>query len=55
MVPENHDPEVSRTPPRRRPLIVNPHRKRSVRVWVLPLALIVAVIVFLPRLIERWL
>lgn len=36
----------------RRPLIVNPHRKRSVRVWIVPLAVILAVILLLPRLLD---
>jgi len=36
--------------PRRR-LFGHDHEKRSVRTWVIPLLVIVAIIVFLPRLV----
>ena len=36
----------------RRPLVANPHRKRSVRIWIIPLVIILGVIYFLPRLLE---
>ena len=36
----------------RRPLIVNPHKPKSVRVWIIPLILILAVILLLPRLLD---
>ena len=39
------------TPPSRRPLVTNPHRKRSVRIWIIPLVVILGVIYFLPRLL----
>ncbi|MBU8871615.1 MAG: hypothetical protein KOO60_12185 [Gemmatimonadales bacterium] len=35
----------------RRPLVVNSHRKRSVRIWIIPLIGILVVIYFLPRLL----
>lgn len=38
-------------PAKRRPLVVNPHRRRPVGVWIVPLIVIVAVIYFLPRLL----
>lgn len=34
----------------RRPLVVNHHRKRSLGNWLLPLAVILVLIVFLPKL-----
>ena len=37
--------------PKRRPLIVNHHQKRSLNNWVVPLIIILAIMVFLPRLI----
>jgi len=37
---------------KRRPRIVNSHRKRSLGTWLVPLAVILAVIYFLPRLAE---
>lgn len=38
----------------RRPLIVNPHRKLRVWLWVIPLVIIVAVILLLPHILERF-
>jgi hypothetical protein len=38
-------------PRNRRPLISHQHRKRSLTTWLLPLAVIVAIMVFLPRLV----
>jgi hypothetical protein len=38
-------------PRNRRPLISHQHRKRSLTMWLLPLAVIVAIMVFLPRLV----
>ncbi len=35
----------------RRQLIDHHHKKRPLRTWVLPLLVIVAIIVFLPRLV----
>lgn len=40
--------------PARQPLIVNPHRKLPVWLWVIPLVIIVAAIVLLPHLLERF-
>ena len=37
--------------PERGRLFRNDHQKRSVRAWILPLAIIVAVIIFLPKLV----
>jgi len=37
----------------RRPLIVNSHKKRSLNTWLLPLLVIIAIMVFLPRVIEK--
>ncbi len=37
----------------RRPLIVNRNKKRSLTTWLLPLLVIIAIMVFLPRIIER--
>lgn len=34
----------------RRPLFTHEHRKRSLSRWIIPLAVILAVIYFLPRL-----
>lgn len=38
---------------KRRPLIVNNHKKRSLNTWLVPLLVIVAIMVFLPRVIDR--
>jgi hypothetical protein len=38
--------------PGRRPLIVNNHKKQSVTTWLVPLVVILAIIVFLPKVIE---
>lgn len=38
-------------PKKRRPLISHPHRKRSPLTWIVLLALIIAVMVLLPRLV----
>lgn len=35
----------------RRPLIGHPHRKRSLTTWVVPLVIIVAIMVLLPRIV----
>ena len=35
----------------RRPLVVQHHRRRSLRVWIIPLVGILLVIYFLPRLL----
>ena len=40
------------TPASGRPLVANPHRKRSLRIWIIPLVIVLAVIYFLPRLLE---
>lgn len=40
--------------PVREPLIVNPHRKLPVWLWVIPLVIIVAAIVMLPHILERF-
>ncbi len=37
----------------RRPLIVNSHKKRPLTTWLLPLLVIIAIMVFLPRVIEK--
>ncbi len=36
----------------RRPLIVHNHQKRSVTTWLVPLVIILAVMIFLPKVIE---
>jgi len=36
----------------RRPLIVNNHKKQSLSTWLVPLAVILAIIIFLPRVID---
>lgn len=36
----------------RRPLISHNHQKRSLIPWILPLAAIIAVMVFLPKLVS---
>lgn len=47
-------PESARTgAASRRPLIVNPHRKLPVWLWVIPLVIVVAAIILLPHLLER--
>ena len=38
-------------PRNRRPLISHQYRKRSLTMWLLPLAVIVAIMIFLPRLV----
>jgi len=37
-----------------RPLIVNNHKKQSLNTWVVPLIVILAIIIFLPKVID-WL
>ncbi len=37
---------------RRRPLITHHHRKRSLLTWLVPLAIIIAIMVLLPRLVN---
>ena len=44
----NEEPD-RKEPPRR--LIGHGHRKRSLWVWIVPLAIILAVIIFLPKLV----
>ncbi len=39
-------------PTGRRPLIVNNHKKQSLNTWVVPLVVILAIIFFLPRVID---
>lgn len=39
-------------PTARRPLVVNNHKKQSLSTWLLPLILILAIIIFLPRVID---
>ncbi len=46
MATEEKEPTV------RRPLIVSSHKKQSLSTWLVPLAVILAVIIFLPRVIE---
>lgn len=42
----------SQTPEKKnRPLIRHDHKKRPVRAWVIPLALILAIIIFLPKIV----
>ncbi len=36
----------------RRPLIVNNHKKQSIYTWLVPLVVILAVMVFLPKVID---
>jgi hypothetical protein len=43
--------EQEQTEKERRPLIRHDHRKRSVRAWVVPLVIIVAIIIFLPKIV----
>ncbi len=50
----DQNPDSKPSTGKRKPLIVNPHQKRSVTIWILPLVLIIAVIVFLPHLMERF-
>ena len=38
-------------PKRHRPLITHHHRKRSLLTWLVPLAIIIAIMVFLPKLV----
>lgn len=38
-------------PKRHRPLITHNHRKRSLLTWLVPLAIIIAIMVFLPKLV----
>ncbi len=38
-------------PQRPRPLITHHHRKRSVLTWLVPLAIIIAIMIFLPKLV----
>ncbi len=41
------------TPPEnRRPLITHNYRKRSLTTWLVPLAVIIAIMIFLPKLID---
>ena len=40
--------------PRRRPLVVNAHRKRSIYTWLVPLVIILAIMYLLPR-VSAWL
>lgn len=35
----------------RRPLVRHDHKKRPVRAWVIPLAVILAIIIFLPKIV----
>ncbi len=36
----------------RRPLIVNNHKKQSVTTWLVPLAVILAIMIFLPKVMD---
>lgn len=36
----------------RRPLIVNSHKKQSLNTWLVPLIVILAIIIFLPKVID---
>lgn len=36
----------------RRPLIVSNHKKQSLNTWLVPLIVILAIIIFLPKVIE---
>ncbi len=54
MISADRNPSPNSEAGERKRLIVNPHQKRSVRNWIIPLILIVAVIVFLPRLVDRF-
>ncbi len=38
-------------PRNRRPLITHQYRKRSLTTWVMPLGVILAIIIFLPKLV----
>jgi hypothetical protein len=46
---ENQQPDPRST---RRQLFTRTHRKASLRRWIIPLIIILAVIFFLPRLVE---
>jgi hypothetical protein len=37
---------------KRRPFVVNHHQKRSVYTWLVPLVIILAIIIFLPRVMD---
>lgn len=39
-------------PRNRRPLISHQFRKRSLTMWLMPLGVILAIIIFLPKLVE---
>ena len=38
-------------PKKRKPLVTHHHRKRSVTQWLVPLVLIIAVMIFLPKIL----
>lgn len=40
--------------PNRRRLVASHHHRRSLTVWLVPLAIIIAIMVFLPRLTALW-
>ncbi len=37
---------------RRKPLIAHEHKRRPLRNWIVPLLIVLAIIIFLPRLLE---
>ena len=37
---------------KRRPLIVNSHKKQSLNTWLVPLVIILAIIIFLPKVMD---
>lgn len=43
---------VGQEAPQRRPLVFNTNKKRSVTAWLVPLVVILAIMFFLPRVME---
>jgi|GEM_PF-4366121 len=50
-VPDNHEDDIPQERPRA-PLFERRYERRSVSAWLVPLIIIIAVIVFLPRVME---